>query len=201
MTDRISKFTWLLVHVLCHRSLTTQTPRARARTRPRERPVRSFVLSTMENSPCWPGNQSESLAVTDRSSKLTWLLVHVLCRRSLTSQTPRARARPRERPVRSSVFSTMEKSPCWPERSREPFALTDRMPKFTWLLVHVLCHRSLTTQTPRARARARARACAPVSDPCGVPYCPQWKSRHVGVEILDASRIPTSPSRNDAQAS
>ena len=58
-------------------------------------------MSTMEKSPCLLGNEFASEAVTDRISKLTWLLVYVLCHgqyRLLTRAGARA-------PVRRLFFA------------------------------------------------------------------------------------------------
>ena len=80
-TDWISKLTGVLVYVLysgqCskphvhEREWMTMATRLCAR-------VEHLVLFRIDKSPCWFGNPSETLAVTDWFAKCTWVLVHVL---------------------------------------------------------------------------------------------------------------------------
>ena len=91
-------------------------------------------------------------------------------------RAPHSRRRRRARGgarVGSSVLPTMEKSPSWPGNSSE----TDWISELTWVQVYVFyygLHRA-----PHSRRRRRARGGARAWE---VLYCPQWKSRHVGLE-------------------
>eukprot|EP00959_Pyramimonas_sp_CCMP1952_P343525 7195556-Pyramimonas_sp.AAC.1 len=73
--------------------------------------------------------------VTDRISRVTWLLAHVACSLPLAFQTLHARALARP-PVSSSVLSTLEKSRWWLGYSSEPLTVTDRIFRLTLRLVH-----------------------------------------------------------------
>ena len=75
----------------------------------------------------------------------------------------RARARPR---VGNPVLPTIGKSPCWLGNQSEPFTAPDRIPKLTYVLVHV-CFCAGRCRPLRARPRReRARASTLVGASC-----------------------------------
>ena len=60
--------------------------------------------------PCWPANLIEPLTVTDRTSKLTLIMMYILI--AGRNQLPTRARRGARACVGSSVLSTIEKSPC-----------------------------------------------------------------------------------------
>ena len=105
--------------------------------------VEHSVLFTVEKSPCSLGNPSETFAVTDWISKLTW----DSCVRSLLwaiQKAPRARSRtgyhghPPVRVRRAFVLFTTVKSSCWLGNPSELLAVTDWISPSTWVFVCVL---------------------------------------------------------------
>ena len=131
--------------------------------------VEHSVWFRIEKSPCWLGNSSETLAVTDWISKLALVLPYVLyCG---NHRGPHARGRARVTVVirlcaraKHSVQFRIGKSPCWLGDSREPLAVADGVFQVSTCFFDALyagIHRG-----PHARGRARmtmvTRLCAHV---------------------------------------
>ena len=138
VTDRIFKSTWSLVYVLSYGAYGKPRVRERARVTMVTRlcvRVEDSGLFRIEKSPCWLGNPSEHLAVTDWISKLTGDLVYFLYYGQY--RKPRVRERMRVSMVtrlcaraERSVLFRIEKSPCWLGNPNEPLAVTDWISKF-----------------------------------------------------------------------
>ena len=103
--------------------------------------VQRSVWFGIGRSPCWLGNSSDPLAVTDGISKLTLVLLYVLD--SGNHGGPHARGRARvtmatrlcarvEQPV---VWFRIGKSPCWLGNSSGPLAVTSLISKLTCVLL------------------------------------------------------------------